>query len=115
MLYHKFMKMPVFMHKRENENYFSSLMHVLLKTLGYMVLSELSTYKGRADAVIKTKNFIYIFEYKMAPTAAAEGINQIKTQGYADEFMSDPRKKIAVSFVVDRTKRQVAEYLAEEL
>ena len=60
-----FASIPYQIIPKENENYFSSLMHVLLKTLGYMVLSELSTYKGRADAVIKTKNFIYIFEYKM--------------------------------------------------
>ena len=100
---------------KENENYYSSLIYVLLRTLGYMVISELSSYHGRADAVIKTKDYIYIFEYKMAPITAAEGINQIKTQGYADEFMSDPRKKIVVSFVVDREKRQIAEYLAEEL
>lgn len=100
---------------KENENYYSSLIYVLLRTLGYMVISELSSYHGRADAVIKTKDYIYIFEYKMAPVTAAEGINQIKTNGYADEFMSDPRKKIAVSFVVDREKRQIAEYLAEEL
>ena len=100
---------------KENENYYSSLIYVLLRTLGYMVASELSSYHGRADAVIKTKNHIYIFEYKMAPTTAAEGINQIKTKGYADEFMSDPRKKIAVSIVIDREKRQVSEYLTENL
>ena len=100
---------------KENENYYSSLIYVMLRVMAANITSELSSYHGRADAVIKTKDYIYIFEYKMAPTAAAEGINQIKTQGYADEFMSDPRKKIAVSFVVDRTKRQVAEYLAEEL
>ena len=100
---------------KENENYYSSLIYVLLRTLGYMVISELSSYHGRADAVIKTKDYIYIFEYKMAPITAAEGINQIKTNGYADEFMSDPRKKIAVSFVVDREKRQIAECVNEEL
>ena len=110
-----FASIPYQIIPKENENYFSSLMHVLLKTLGYMVLSELSTYKGRADAVIKTKNFIYIFEYKMAPIKAAEGINQIKTKGYADEFMSDPRKKIAVSIVIDREQRKITEYIKEDL
>ncbi|MBO4440749.1 AAA family ATPase [bacterium] len=100
---------------KENENYFSSLMYVLLKTLGYMVLSELSTYHGRADAVIKTKKFIYIFEYKMAPKTAAEGINQIKTKGYADEFVTDPRKKTAVSIVIDREQRKITEYIKEDL
>jgi len=100
---------------KENENYYSSLIYVLLRTLGYMVLSELSSYHGRADAVIKTKDYIYIFEYKMAPHTSEEGINQIKTQGYADEFMPDPRRKIAVSLVVDREQRKITEYLKEEL
>lgn len=49
--------------KENNENYFSSLIYVLLRTLGYMVVSELSTYHGRADAVIKTKDFIYISKW----------------------------------------------------
>ena len=110
-----FASIPYQIIPKENENYFSSLMHVLLKTLGYMVLSELSTYKGRADAVIKTKNFIYIFEYKMAPIPAIEGINQIKTKGYADEFAADPRKKVAVSIVIDRELRKITEYIREDL
>jgi len=110
-----FASIPYQIIPKENENYFSSLIHVLLKTLGYMVLSELSTYKGRADAVIKTKNFIYIFEYKMVPIKAAEGLNQIKTKCYADEFADDPRKKVAVSIVIDREKRCVSEYLKEDL
>ena len=100
---------------KENENYFSSLIYVMLRVLSVKITSELSSYHGRADAVIKTKDFIYIFEYKMAPTTAAEGINQIKTQGYADEFMSDPRRKIAVSIVIDREKRQISEWTKEEL
>ena len=100
---------------KENENYYSSLIYVMLRVMSVNVTSELSSYHGRADAVIKTKDFIYIFEYKMAPIPAIEGINQIKTKGYADEFAADPRKKIAVSIVIDREKRKVTEYLREEL
>ena len=54
-------------------------------------------------------------DFAITSFAVTEGINQIKTQGYADEFISDPRKKIAVSFVVDREKRQIAECVSEEL
>ena len=97
-----------------NENYFSSLMHVLLRTLGYMVNSELMSYRGRADAVIKAKNFIYVFEYKIAPHTAEEGMEQIKSRGYADEFASDSRRKTAVSFVIDKEKRQITEYIKKE-
>ena len=110
-----FASIPYQIIPKENENYFSSLIYVMLRVLAVNITSELSSYKGRADAVIKTKNFIYIFEYKMAPITAAEGIYQIKTKGYADEFAADPRKKIAVSIVVDKEKRCVSEYLKEDL
>ena len=43
---------------KESENYFSSLIYVMLRVLAVNVISELSSYKGRADAVIKTKDFI---------------------------------------------------------
>ena len=99
----------------DHENYFSSLIYVMLRVLAANITSELSSYKGRADAVIKTEDTIYIFEYKMAPHTAAEGINQIKTNGYADEFAADPRKKVAVSLVIDKEKRQISEYLKEDL
>ena len=87
----------------------------MLRVLAANITSELSSYKGRADAVIKTNDFIYIFEYKMAPSIAASGINQIIMKGYADEFAADPRKKTAVSIVIDKEKRQITEYLIEEL
>ena len=108
-----FASIPYILAGNANENYYSSLIHVLLRTLGYMATSELMSYHGRADAVIKTEDTIYIFEYKMAPHSAADGMNQIKTNGYADEFASDPRKKVAVSLVIDKEKRQITEYLAE--
>ena len=97
----------------DHENYFSSLIYVMLRVLAANITSELSSYKGRADAVIKTEDTIYIFEYKMAPHTAADGINQIKTNGYADEFAADPRKKVAVSLVIDKEKRQITEYAVE--
>ncbi|MBP5436223.1 AAA family ATPase [bacterium] len=99
----------------DHENYFSSLIYVMLRVLAANITSELSSYKGRADAVIKTEDTIYIFEYKMLPHTVADGINQIKTNGYADEFASDSRKKVAVSLVFDKEKRQITGYLKEEL
>ena len=110
-----FASIPYILTGNANENYYSSLIHVLLRTLGYMATSELMSYHGRADAVIKTEDTIYIFEYKMAPHTAAEGMNQIKTNGYADEFGTDPRNKTAVSFVIDREQRKITDYITEKL
>ena len=59
--------------------------------------------------------FEHTREILIALLQKAETFTNTTLQEIADEFMSDPRKKIAVSFVVARTKRQVTEYVSEEL
>ena len=57
------------------------------------------TSKGRADCVVETPKYVYIFEYKL-DHPASEAIAQINEKGYAAEYASDPRKvyKIGCSF-----------------
>ena len=64
-----------------------------------MVYTEKCQSKGRVDCVIETKNFIYIFEFKLDGTAR-QALDQIESQGYAREYAADPRKlfKIGCSF-----------------
>ena len=55
--------------------------------------------KERADCVVETPKYVYIFEYKL-DHPASEAIAQINEKGYAAEYASDPRKvyKIGCSF-----------------
>ncbi|MDR1724329.1 MAG: PD-(D/E)XK nuclease domain-containing protein, partial [Tannerella sp.] len=52
---------------------------------------------GRADAVVKTADAIYVFEFKMDTTGTAEdAIKQIDTKDYLLSYTSDGRKLIKV-------------------
>ena len=75
----------------ERERYFHYTFYLILRMISvYTVFTEKETSQGRADCVIETPGYIYIFEFKLDDTAA-EAINQINQKGYAREYEADPR------------------------
>ena len=73
----------------KKEAYYHSIIYLILKLLGVYIETEVSTSRGRLDAVVKTKNFLYLFEFKMLPVTADEALNQIKERGYAEQYRTE--------------------------
>ena len=77
--------------ERERERYFHYTFYLILRMISvYTVFTEKETSQGRADCVVETPGYIYIFEFKLDGTAA-EAIAQINQKGYAREYDADPR------------------------
>ena len=77
--------------ERERERYFHYTFYLILRMISvYTVFTEKETSQGRADCVVETPGYIYIFEFKLDGTAA-EAITQINQKGYALEYEADPR------------------------
>ena len=83
----------------QQERHFQSVMFILTALCGYHVEIESHTNKGRMDMTVKTKDYIYIFEFKFNKSAE-EALAQINEKGYAERFMSDGRQivKVGVNF-----------------
>ncbi|MCQ2314776.1 MAG: ATP-binding protein [Bacteroidales bacterium] len=83
----------------EQERHFQSVMFILTSLCGYYVEIESHTNKGRMDMTVKTKDYIYIFEFKFNKSAE-EALQQINEKGYAEPFAKDGRNliKIGVNF-----------------
>ena len=66
----------------------------------------------RADCVLTTDAYVYIFEFKV-DKSAKEALTQIEAKGYAEPFAADERKifKIGVSF--DSEKRSLVDWEIE--
>ncbi|MCD8291891.1 MAG: ATP-binding protein [Prevotella sp.] len=96
----------------ELEKYFQNVMCLIFKLMGFHVDVEYKTATGRIDAVIKTKDYIYLMELKV-DTPAEKALEQIETKDYAKVFAADERKlyKIGVSF--SSTTRSISEYKIE--
>ena len=81
------------------EHYFQTVIYLVFILLGKFALCEMQTYSGRVDCVVKTRDFIYVFEFKRDDTAE-NALKQIDSKDYALPFVADNRKlyKIGVSF-----------------
>ncbi len=93
----------------ELEKYFQNVMCLIFKLMGFHVDVEYKTATGRIDAVIKTKDYIYLMELKV-DTPAEKALEQIESKDYAKVFAADERTlyKIGVSFSSET--RSISEY-----
>ena len=92
------------------EHYFQSVLYLVFTLLGQFVQCEVHSSRGRADCIVETEEFVYIFEFKV-DKPAREALQQIEDKGYAAPFAADSRQvfKIGVSF--DSGQRNLAEWL----
>jgi hypothetical protein len=73
--------------------------------LGQYVHCEVHSSRGRADCILETDEYVYIFEFKVGKSAR-EALAQIEEKGYARPYAADKRQlfKIGVSFNAEERK-----------
>ena len=84
----------------EKERFFHYTLYLIFRLISvYTVYTEKEQSQGRADCIVETDDYIYIFEFKRDGTAD-EALAQIEAKGYARPYEADPRTlyKIGVNF-----------------
>ncbi len=81
------------------EQNFQNVIYIVFILLGQFATVEEHYSHGRADCVLQTADYVYIFEFKR-DKSADEALAQIEEKKYAEPFASDKRKilKIGVNF-----------------
>lgn len=74
---------------------------------------EVRSAQGRADAIVKTPRYIYVFEFKLKGTAE-EAIRQIDDRGYLIPYTADEREVVKVGVAFDAATRNLGEWLIEK-
>lgn len=77
--------------------------------MGKYVRTELHSARGRADAIVETDDFVYIFEFKRDDSAEA-ALKQIDDRGYALPYKADKRKLVKIGANFDSEKRGLTEW-----
>jgi hypothetical protein len=95
-----------------NEKHYHAIFYVVFTLMKQYVEAEVQSAMGRADAVVKTKDFIYVFEFKLNGTAE-EAIQQIDNKGYLIPYQLDGRKLLKVGVEFNKRKRNLSRYLVE--
>ena len=99
--------------ERERERYFHYTIYLILRMIStYLVFTEKETSQGRADCVIETPGYVYIFEFKLDGTAA-EAIVQINESGYAREYEADERLLYKIGCGFSSTTGTISDWAVE--
>ena len=94
----------------KTERHYQVVFYLVFKLMGQFTQAEVRTAKGRADAVVKTADYIYVFEFKLNGTAG-EALKQIDEKGYLLPYTADGRRVVKVGVAFDAEKRNLGEWL----
>ena len=83
---------------------------LFMEMLGAKVRAEEGSARGYADAIIETRDFVWVFEFKFNRSAKA-AVRQIREKGYADAYRNDRRPVTLVGVNFRAAKRNIDEPL----
>lgn len=75
--------------------------------------TEVRSARGRADAVVKTKDAIFVFEFKQNSNAE-EALKQIDEKEYLIPYTLDGKRLVKIGVNFSKEMRNVERYLVEE-
>ncbi|MCL2044880.1 MAG: ATP-binding protein [Oscillospiraceae bacterium] len=107
-----FASIPYELHVKA-EAYYHSIFYAFMTIIGFEILVEVSTSRGRVDAVLERGDKVYIMEFKYEDCsidaslekkrevfnkALSDAMNQINEKGYADRYQGSGKSVIKVAF-----------------
>lgn len=106
--------LPYETYKNQSEGFYHGLLHLIFSYIGMFVESEPHLSQGRADVVVQTPQYIYIFEFKFNHTAE-EAITQIKSNHYADKYQAAEKPIFGIGVNFNETQKQIDGWVVEIL
>jgi len=94
----------------DNERHYQVVFYIVFTLMGQYIDAEVRSAAGRADAVVKTENYIYVFEFKLEGSAE-EAIKQIDDKGYLLPYQLDERRLIKVGVDFSKEKRNINHFI----
>ena len=93
------------------ESHYHYTFYLIFRLLScYATITEKENSRGRADIIVETANYVYIFEFKLDGTTT-EALKQIDDKGYAEPYAADGRKLFKVGVVFSSEKRNITEWV----
>ena len=109
--------------KHRDEQYYQHVFYLLFTLIGEFVQTEVKNNKGRADAVVKTADSIYVFEFKIddslscekgrGAATAEDALAQINSKDYAIPYTADHRKIVKIGVEFSQKEKGVKRWLIE--
>ena len=97
----------------KTERHYQVIFYLVFKLMGQFTQAEVRSAKGRADSVVKTPDYIYVFEFKLNGSAE-EAIKQIDEKGYLIPYSADERQLIKIGVDFDPEERNLGDWIIEQ-
>ncbi len=95
----------------DKENYYHSIFYLVLKMLGFYINAEILTCDGRIDAVLITRDYIYITEFKLSDAKTA--LSQIKSKEYHLKYADTKKQIVLLAIGFDTMQKNIGDFLTE--
>ena len=93
------------------ERHYQVVFYLVFKLMGQFTEVEVRSARGRADAVVKTPKYIYVFEFKLNGTVE-QALQQIDEKGYLIPYQADGREVVKVGVEFSAEKRNINRWLS---
>ena len=94
------------------ELHYRNVIYLAMKLMGFYTHAEMRTAAGRIDLLVRTPDYLYLFEFKINKSAQA-AMDQINDRDYLLPFQADGRKIVKVGVNFDDTIRSISEWIVE--
>jgi len=94
----------------QTERHYQVVFYLIFRLLGQYIRVEERSAQSRADAVVWTKDRIFVFEFKLTGTAE-QALAQIDDKGYLVPYDVDDRTVVKVGVEFDKDTRNLRRWL----
>ena len=94
------------------ELHYCNVIYLTMKLMGFYTEAEMQTASGRIDLMVRTPDYLYLFEFKINGSAEA-AMAQINDRDYLLPFRADGRTIIKVVANFDDNIRSISEWKIE--
>lgn len=97
----------------KNERDFQTVFYLIFNLMGEYIKVEEDSAIGRADAVIRMADTIYVFELKYDGSAEA-AIKQIDEKGYLIPYSTEGKRLVKIGVNYDSRQRTISDWIIKE-
>lgn len=103
-----FSSIPYELHE-STEKHYQAVFYLVFRLLGQFINAEVRSANGRADAVVKTEKYIYVFEFKL-DGSAEDALKQIDDKGYMIPYTLEGKAIVKVGVNFNTSIRNIADW-----
>jgi hypothetical protein len=108
-----FASIPYELHQ-PTEKYYQSLFYLIFHLVGYRTNAEVSSNRGRMDAVLELKDRVLIFEFKLNQSAEV-ALKQIHDKQYYQRYQNLNKSITLFGVNFDTTQRNIVDWVSQTL